>query len=258
MTGRTIGLAIVPDSHMLVLGAPRSGTSLLAAMIGSHPDIALLNEELSGASLSIFAKPIKGVKLCAPHQIEIDHSASAQGFASVRGKVRRLTNAARKALGRPQPSGGFRKSALSIRDYQAAAERFLVIGIIRSPEQVIASIMRRGNQSRKTAEYRWSRLIEILHQLATEQRAGSEVTIIRFDRLVTHPERTLRDCLKAVGLEFTESVMEGFRHTRQYQGRTEIDPSKAGPGLEADLQHPLLRADPALAAKYRWLHDRAL
>ena len=101
--------------------------------------------------------------------------------------------------------------------------------------------MKRGNQTRKTAEYRWSRLIQILHQLATEQRPGTEVTIVRFDSLVTEPEQTIRGCLQAIGLDFTDAVMDGFRHTRQYEGRTKIDADKAGPGLESDLDHPLLR-----------------
>lgn len=244
--------------HLLILGSPRSGTTLLSAMLGCHADVALLNEELTGASLRIFSKPVKGVKLCAPHQIELDHPASMRRRDFALGQARKLTNAARRLAGRPLPKGGFRKSTLSIRDYQAMTEKMVVLGIVRSPGQVIDSIQRRGNQTPAVAEYRWRRLIEILDTLAGETSPHTEVLIVHFDDLVRSPEETLRKALGALGLAFDASVMEGFRHTPQYRGRTEIDPARAGPGLEGDLTHPLLLANPDLARKYRWLCERAL
>lgn len=246
------------ETHLLVLGAPRSGTTLLSAMLSCHPDISLLNEELTGASLAIFSKRIRGVKLCAPHQIELEHSAAMQAVARVRGSLRRFTNAARGRLGLPRPNGGFLKSRLSIRDYQRATDHLHVIGIIRSPTQVIDSIQRRGHQKPKVAEHRWIRLVEILHQLVTEERPGTTTTIVHFDSLVREPEETLRRCLGALACDFTPAVLEGYRHTPQYRGRTKIDARKVSGGIAADLQCALLASRPELAAQYRELFERAV
>ncbi|WP_114521138.1 sulfotransferase [Altererythrobacter sp. ZODW24] len=244
--------------HLLVLGSPRSGTTLLSAMLSCHPDVSLLNEELSGASLRIFSKPVQGVKLCAPHQIELEHSSTmkAKNFAS--GQIRKLTNVVRKAMSRPIPKGGFRKSALSIREYQQWTEQMVVLGIIRSPGQVIESIMKRGNQSRAKAEYRWRRLIEMLYELSQDGGTHTQVKIVHFDQLVRDPAGTLEKALASLGQDFDPAVMEGFQHTPQYRGRTSIDPTRAGPGLEADMRHSLLQQDPELAAKYKSLCEAAL
>ncbi len=180
----------------------------------------------------------------------------AQNFAS--GQLRKLTNIARRALKQPIPKGGFRKSVLSIRDYQSWTEQMVVLGIIRSPGQVIDSIMKRGNQTRTKAEYRWRRLIEILYDLSQEGGVHTQVKIVHFDDLVRAPAETLEKALTALERDFHPAVMEGFQHTPQYRGRTSIDPTRAGPGLEVDMQHSLLQKDPQLAAKYKALCQAAL
>lgn len=240
-----------------MLGSPRSGTTLLSAMLSCHPEISLLNEDISGASTRIFSKRIAGVKLCVPHQIEIEQPLVMRARDYVRAKARPLADIARRATGRAVPNPGFVKSALSIRDYQARYDDLAVLGIIRSPDQVIASIMRRGHQTRRVAEYRWRRLVEILHLLATENRAGTRVRIVHFDDLVAAPEDALGGALAWLGCDFVPEVLDGFRHTPQYRGRTAIDPGKSGPGLATDLAHPLLAGDAALAAKYRALNALA-
>ena len=43
-----------PDRpYLLLIGAPRSGTTLLATMIGRHTDVGMLNEDVSGRGIGI-------------------------------------------------------------------------------------------------------------------------------------------------------------------------------------------------------------
>lgn len=245
-------------TNLLVLGSPRSGTTLLSAMLSCHPEIALLNEDLSGAFTRIFSKRFRGVKLCAPHQIEMRHTATTRAGDFSRGQIRRLTNIVRRAAGRPVPLGGFYKARHSIEDMRAMPEPLHVIGIVRSADDVIASIMKRGRQKEETARYRWVRLIQILNELARVEDADFALTLVRFDDLVAQPAETLTAVLRALQLDFDPRVMEGFKHTPQYQGRTGIDAQRAGGGLDDDLSQAVLRNDPELAAAYRRLHELAL
>jgi Sulfotransferase family len=43
-------------SHLLIIGAPRSGTTLLATMISRHTEIAVLNEDKGWALRRVLGK----------------------------------------------------------------------------------------------------------------------------------------------------------------------------------------------------------
>ena len=43
-------------NYILVLGAQDSGTSLLTAILGGHPEIAMLNEDLKGNITKVVGK----------------------------------------------------------------------------------------------------------------------------------------------------------------------------------------------------------
>jgi len=64
------------ETNLLVVGAPRSGTTLLAAMIGRHSEVAMLSEHLGFAVKDVISKPIAGNKLCIPNHIEIHEKRS--------------------------------------------------------------------------------------------------------------------------------------------------------------------------------------
>ena len=58
-------------THLLLLGAPRSGTTLLATMISRHSEIAIMNEDRGWAMRRILGKAVVGNKRCVPNQIEL-------------------------------------------------------------------------------------------------------------------------------------------------------------------------------------------
>lgn len=240
----------IDNIHLLILGSPRSGTTLLSAMIGCHPDVALLNEDIHGASLTIFSKKIKGVKLCVPNQIELNQTLWMKLEDLVVNVFQLLLNPVRSFLGLRVPIRRGMKSKYSIRDYQKKTERLIVLGIVRNPYDSIKSIIGRGQQTRKTAEYRWKRLIEVLYQLSTEKNTDSELLIVEFDKLVTEPVELMKKLLPLLECDFNENVLEGFKHTPQYKGSSTISANKASKGIEYALTHPLLESDEELKNKY--------
>jgi len=57
---------------LVVLGAQRSGTTLVATALAAHPAIALLMEERRGGLFRIAGGKMPAVKLCTPSQVDLD------------------------------------------------------------------------------------------------------------------------------------------------------------------------------------------
>ena len=54
----------------IMVGAPRTGTTLLANVFGAHPRIAMIDEEFHGAARFVIGNTIPAVKLSTPTQIQ--------------------------------------------------------------------------------------------------------------------------------------------------------------------------------------------
>lgn len=201
-------------SHLLILGAPRSGTTLAAAMLGCHSKIAVLNENHDGSIMRILSKQVRGVKLCVPNQIDLD---------------RRSTPVIKPALVLLRRIGmrslvHWPSSRWSIRDYQERIPNLRILAVIRDVRDVRASICRRGDQSTKVAEYRWTRAVEVLSTLYEE--SPDQLIVMIYRRLVASPKATMANILEELDLESEEDVLNGYRHTPQYTGNQSIRAEK--------------------------------
>ena len=219
------------NTHLLVLGAPRSGTTLLTAMIGRHPSAAMLNENYGWAIGDILSKPVVGNKLCIPNHIELRQR-----------KPRWVRFFGAWLHHRLYDRGYFRyrpEVDVSIEDYLKLYPDLKVIGILRDGNAVVSSIMRRGEQPRDVAVYRWRRSIEILTALT--DRLEDNLFLLSFDQLVTEPEATLKAIARFLGVSFDPVMLEGYKDTPNYSNR-KIDPDKAqrSDRVELDLEanHP--------------------
>lgn len=242
---------------LLIIGSPRSGTTLLSAMLSCHPDISILNEDRSGAVFRILSKRVKGIKLCIPNQIKIEntHYTRIKDFIITYFYI--FLNYVRIKFGgewKGIPSEI--KSKYSIRDYEKHAKNLFVLAIIRDLDSVVKSIMKRGGQSKKIAEYRWRRSIEIIYQLSKERPDDEGLTIVHFDNLVKEPKLTMQKILTRIDCDYDDCVLEGYKHTPQYRGRSRIDDEKASIDPETALDYYLLRNDNELREKYLYLIDK--
>lgn len=212
---------------VIVLGAPRSGTTLLSATLSCHSEIAILNEDRWGSCFKLLSKEVRGVKLCIPNGIELNHGRMDQLFMYVRYVLgEHIVNSVRRWLGLKQPERSLR-STLSIREYEKKASSLYVVGIVREPGDVIASIQKRGNQPSRRARYRWERAVHVLYDLWEEREDAGTMSVVSFSKLVSEPAECLRAVLGELGLGYEEDVLEGYRYTPQYPGRKGIDANKA-------------------------------
>jgi len=218
---------------VLVLGAPRSGTTLLTAMMGRHDEVAMLNEDLHGAMRKVVGKPVVGNKLCVPNQIELKEKGSAW--------QRRLQ---RRGYLHYRPT-----SSLSIEDY-LAREPLKLVTIIRSADSVVPSIMGRGEKPYDLAMYRWKRSIEVIHEL--NERYSRKLFLLTFKQLVSRPERAMRGIAEHLGVDYQPKMLEGYAFTPIYKNKG-IDSEKARKQPSMEIYRAIKENYPDLHAKYERL-----
>jgi hypothetical protein len=218
---------IFNEQITLILGAPRSGTTLLAAMISSHEEATILMEDYYGGVFRILSKQRPGVKLCMPNQIELE-----EGRFTI--KLRKLANIGLSQLNvilghiKLKPLNPFIiRSTYSIRDYINTADKIHIISILRSPVEATKSETKRGGLDSSASKRQWLRALEILDELHQERESFESFTLIDFYQLVTEPENTIRKVFSNQKLTFSAASLDGFKHTPQYQAQTKINPNKA-------------------------------
>ena len=184
-------------SHLLILGAPRSGTTLLATMISRHTEVCVLNEDRGWAMRRILGKTVVGNKRCVPNQIELK-------------KRPWLHFRFLKTLGLAKE---YQSSEYGIEDY-LKLPNIKIIGLIRSGNDVISSVMGRSEKNFRVASYRWRRAIEVIHEL--KRRHPDAVLVVSFEDLVTHPQRNMERAAAFLDVEYQDRMLEGPQYNPWY------------------------------------------
>lgn len=193
---------------VLILGAPRSGTTLLASMIAMHSDVAMLIEDRFFSVKRIIGKNVIANKLCIPTQIELTKRA---------GYVTRSL----KKLGF---FINYTSSKFNIEDY-LKLKNIKVITIIRDGNDVISSIMKRGKKESRIARERWERAGQIIYELNTKY--PEKTVTISYEDLVTDPESLINKIADFIGIDFQPQMLEGYKHNILYPGESGINKEKA-------------------------------
>ena len=120
----------------IVIGLQRTGTTLLASMLGRHPEINMLFESVTKDSLQLIGKQWNGNKLLAYRQIRQEQRASKFGHL-----INRIVNfdfrkKNRHHLVRPYPT-----SIMSIEDFKREGAVFITIE--RDRDSSISSMVKR-------------------------------------------------------------------------------------------------------------------
>jgi hypothetical protein len=223
--------------QVLLLGAPRSGTTLLATMIGRHTDVGMLNEDPGRGIGKVLGKAVTGNKLCVPNQIRLGSHGSA-----------RLRWLKKMGLATEAPA-----SIYSIEDY-LALPNLKVLAIIRDGNDTVASMMTRGKNRLRKATRRWSEAIETIYTL--RRRYGSRVLIVGFDDVVLHADSVLHRICSFLDIEFQERMLDGQRYNPFYpQAGLDREKTRARTDKKVDLD--LGRIAPRALAMYQELMAQA-
>jgi Sulfotransferase family len=220
--------------HLLLIGAPRSGTTLLATMIGRHTDVGMVNEDVTGRAIrKVLGKQLTGNKLCVPNQIQL----------------RRRDFFAARLLKRLGVIGEAPKSKYCIRDY-LELPNLKVIAIIRDGSASISSMMVRGGARLRKAARRWAEAIETIDEI--NRQYHERVLVVAFEDLLLQPEKTLRKICTFLNVNFQEPMLHGYEDNPSYPG-VELDTKKANPKEKTTIDLQLPELMPAAYEKYRAL-----
>jgi hypothetical protein len=223
----------VERRHLLIIGAPRTGTTLLATMISRHTEIAVLNEDKGWSMRKLLGKVIVGNKRCIPNQIEIKRRS-------------RLNSRLWKKMGVAKE---YQSSQFSIEDY-LTLPHIKVIGIIREGNDAILSGMRRGKKSFRGAAYRWCRAIEIIHELTV--RFPEAVLVVSFEDLVVHPKENMERVAAFLNVDYQDRMLEGPVYNPWYP-ESGMNEEKINRSQKEKIDYNLAELFPSADAQYRKL-----
>lgn len=198
---------IFNQALVLILGAPRSGTTLLAAMLGSHEQTSILMEDYYGGAFRVLSKRLPGVKLCMPNQIELVESKSMVRANKVFNLIIRAWNTLVTRLGIPPVAPRVIRSVYSINDYLNCSSKLHLVSILRNPIDATDSEKSRAGASAEYARGQWLRALDILKELYDKRDDFESFTIVDFDSLVAQPEAVIKQVFPKLGLEFSEVVV---------------------------------------------------
>ena len=189
----------------IVVGLQRTGTTLLASMLGRHPDINMLFESVTKDSLKLIGKKWNGNKLLAYRQIRRDQRSSKFGHFINRCANFDFRRKNRHHLIRPFPT-----SIMSIEDYKNEGAVFITIE--RDKESSISSMKKRAGQSEKQALYEWQEGMKIINGLKYDGAYS-----LKFTDLVNDTERVLEDVCGFLGVKYLKDrMLEGPKYNFVY------------------------------------------
>lgn len=235
--------------HLLIVGAQRSGTSLLTWLLGAQDGIAVSTEVRSRAWRRVVGHEVVGVKLCIPGQIQLRRQPPP---------VRALKRLEKHLL-RPlhdRVGAWVRTPAvparMSIMDF-LTLESPLIVPILRDPQEVIASNHHRGRQPLWECRRQFREAVQTIYTV-WKSYPGT-VLPVDFESLVREPEQVVRSCCAQMQQPFDPTRISGY--TKNY-GRSDIEPNRAPRrSLAQRLDHPVFERWPRLREQYSELLEAA-
>ena len=188
----------------VVIGLQRTGTTLLASMLGRHPEINMLFESVTKDSLKLIGKQWNGNKLLAYRQIRKNKRSSKWGHL-----INRIVNLDFKQENKHHLVRPFPTSVMSIEDYKKEGAVFITIE--RDKESSVSSMMKRAGQTKNQAEREWESGMKIINQLKNEGAYG-----LTFFDLVNNSEKYLKEICNFLAIEYLEKMLEGPKYNFVY------------------------------------------
>lgn len=223
-----------PQRRLLVIGAPRSGTTLLATMIGRHTEIGMLNEDTTGKGvMRILGKKVAGNKLCIPNQIQLK-------------RANRLAIPLFKKFGFIRE---FPKSRYSIEEYLRFSN-LKIVAIVRNGDDTISSMMKRGGNNFRRSVWRWEQAVRTIYELRSSY--PRRVLVVTFEDLVLTPETVMNTICRFLGLSFEKKMIDGYRYNPKYPG-SKLDAEKVDRYKREGVDFQLSVKLPITYGKYKGL-----
>ena len=189
---------------VLILGLQRTGTTLLASMLGGHSEVNMLFESVGSDTISLIGKKISANKLLVYRQIRFTQRASRLGHL-----INRIVNLDFKIKNKHHRKRPYPTSKLSIKDYEKLGCKFIIIE--RDEKSSIDSMMSRAKQSFAEAKNEYDKGTLIL----TKVKDLDSHTISFLD-LVNNTEITLKNICEFLEIDFEKRMLEGPKYNFVY------------------------------------------
>ena len=189
---------------VLILGLQRTGTTLLASMLGGHSEVNMLFESIGSDTTSLIGKKISANKLLVYRQIRFTQRASRLGHL-----INRIVNLDFKIKNKHHRKRPYPTSKLSIKDYEKLGCKFIIIE--RDEKSSIDSMMSRAKQSFAEAKNEYDKGMLTL----TKVKALDSHTISFLD-LVNNTEITLKNICEFLDIDFEKRMLEGPKYNFVY------------------------------------------
>lgn len=233
-----------PKSPIFVVGAPRSGTTLLAAMLAAHPRLSCGRETHFYIALAKYDSPERliasetwpheamafldglrpeGVPICEQYGLctsEIEHRLGGQA-PSIRAILECLTSYHCTATGKERWIEKTPDHLAHVHEIRKHFPESPIVLIVRDPRDVALSLVKMPWQRapRTFAEglWRWKR-----HHDASGAffRTDPNTHCLRYDDLVLSPETELRKLCGFLGEEFDAQMLDTSRSSRHFLSST--------------------------------------
>ena len=188
----------------LIVGLQRTGTTLLASLLGRHPEINMLFESVTKDSLKLIGKEWNGNKLLAYRQIRQIERASYFGHL-----VNRIANLDFKRKNKHHLMRPYPTSDMSLNDYKDEGSFFITIE--RDKDSSVKSMMKRAGQNKNQAESEWEEGMKIINQLE-----GENIHSLTFFDLVNNTENVLKSICSFLEIDYLETMLEGPKYNFVY------------------------------------------
>jgi len=186
---------------LLVTGCQRSGTSLLASLLGAHPEIAMMESAGNGEFKQFLGKKYCGVKLTIPRQIRLTQRASRFGHV-----VNKLANTFNKdpEFMRYRP---FPISKYSLNDFADMGAKIITIN--RNPGSIIKSMKKRGGYNSQAAIDEFNEYNVTIRVFETQY---SILKVVFNQLLPPYTENTLNQICRYLAIDYSPLMLQGYKY----------------------------------------------
>jgi len=194
---------------LLITGCHRSGTTLLASMIGSHSDIVVLNEEYFDGLEKVIGKKWAGVKAPVPNVL---YESKNSLFMTVLKRKLAWVNRKCKFILKVYRIRGWYHYSISdfVKNRNAK-----IIFISRKFESNVNSIVKRLG----TSPFLARKHVRYANKVKTKLKEldGDKVLFVELGVLTSKPEKTLMEVCDFLDVDFDEKMLDGYNHTPSYE-----------------------------------------
>ena len=234
-------LSVAPATF--IVGHPRSGTSLLRALLDSHPDLLVLPFETHLFDWATSKDPVTALLArtrlwptlhghrpsISRDEVEDVLTRSFSQAREPRARILALVEGWRELTGARQETRWVEKTPRHLYETNTLLKWFpaevRVLVMRRDPRDVIASALK---QDPSRTIFQMAVTGRLAHQVVSEHERDPRFSVVGYEGLVRDPVGTMRTVCQFLGVPYDPVVVEPTVLGAEYSGNSRFDPALIG------------------------------